>query len=73
MKRKDFLNDLRSKTVKELVSLRKEYRKKLFDLRMKNFVKWLKRTHEIKEMRRNIARINTVLHIKIKDTYGSDK
>ncbi len=73
MKRKDFLLDLRKKSVKDLVVLRKKMRLDYFNLRMKNASKWLKETHKILNLRRDIARINTVLSVKISESYGSDK
>ena len=57
--------ELRGKSIKELVNLRKETRKKLFEMRMKNAVRALKETHLIKIAKRNIARINTVLKEKL--------
>ena len=57
--------ELRGKSIKELVNLRKETKKKLFEMRMKNDVRALKETHLIKIAKRNIARINTVLKEKL--------
>jgi len=70
-KRKDYMKDLWSKTLKELVKARKKFRDELFALRMKNSVKGLKQTHQIKDVRKKIARINTVLTSKIKVSYGN--
>ncbi len=73
MKKKDFLLDIQKKTIKDLVAMRKKMRLEHFNLKMKNVAKWLKETHKISELRKNIARINTVLSVKIKESYGSDK
>lgn len=62
-------NDLRKLSVKELVEKRKELRKYLFSLKMKNQAWALKQTHLIPLTRRNIARINTVLTEKIREQY----
>ena len=61
--------DLRKLSVKELVEKRKELRKYLFSLKMKNQAWALKQTHLIPLTRRNIARINTVLTEKIREQY----
>lgn len=56
--------DLLEKSSKELVSLRRDLKKQLFDSRMKNALKSLKETHTISVLRKNIARINTALTSK---------
>ena len=66
-----FMKDLSDKTIKELVNMRKEYKKDLHDLKMKNAIKGLKETHKIGDLRVNIARINTVLTHKNKEQNGS--
>jgi len=64
---KIFMKDLLNHSVKDLVSKRTELRKRLFTLRMQNQGWALKQTHLIKLVRRNIARVNTALSIKIKE------
>lgn len=44
--------------------MRREFKRELFDLKMKNSVRALKETHKIGDLRHKIARINTVLHSK---------
>ena len=56
------INDL---NVKELVSERGKLKKELFELKMKNAIRWLKETHKIWDLKVKIARINTVLKSKI--------
>ena len=60
-----FMKELASKNVKELVAMRREAKKELFELRMKNRVRALKETNKIGDLRVKIARINTVLHSKV--------
>ena len=61
MKTKDFMNELNSKSVddlqKDLVAAKKE----LFDLRFQNATNQLDNTSRIKDVRKNIARIQTVI------------
>ena len=61
MKTKDFMNDLNSKSVddlqKDLVAAKKE----LFNLRFQNATNQLDNTSRIKDVRKNIARIQTVI------------
>jgi len=64
--------DLNNKTVKELVQMREKLRKELYELKMKHAIKWLKETHKIKEVRKQIARVSTLLTYKIKDNYGDN-
>ena len=64
---KIFMKDLSSHSVKDLVSKRTELRKRLFTLRMQKQAWALKQTHLIKLVKKNIARVNTALSIKIKE------
>lgn len=56
--------DLLGKSHKDLVALRNDLRKQLFSLQMKNHMKSLKETHQIRAIRKNIARVNTALTSK---------
>ena len=56
MKSKKYVEELRGKT-EELVAAKKE----LFNLRFQNATNQLDNTSRIKEVRKNIARIQTVL------------
>lgn len=71
MSRKAYLKDITSLSIKDLVQKRKELRKELFELKMKNLTWALKKVSDIRLTRRNIARINTILSHKIATTYGS--
>ena len=61
MKTKDFMNELNSKSVddlqKDLVAAKKE----LFNLRFQNATNQLDNTSRIKDVRKNIARIQTAI------------
>ena len=63
-KTKSFLEDLNSKTVAELNSELVAAKKELFNLRFQNATNQLENTSRIKEVRRNIARIQTVITAK---------
>lgn len=63
-KEKLVMGDLSAKSFKDLVNLRNDLRKQLFTLQMKNAVKALKETHQIRSVRKNIARVNTALSSK---------
>ena len=63
MKIKTYMEDLRSKK-NDLASLNEELvaaKKELFNLRFQNATNQLDNTSRIKEVRRNIARIQTVI------------
>jgi len=66
VKTKDFMNELNSKSVddlqKDLVAAKKE----LFNLRFQNATNQLDNTSRIKEVRKNIARIQTIITEKEK-------
>ena len=61
VKTKEYRDDLKSKSVdelnKELVAAKKE----LFNLRFQNATNQLENTSRIKEVRRNIARIQSIM------------
>lgn len=61
---KTSFKDLVWRTAKDLVALRRDFKKQLFELRMKNALKSLKETHQIAVLRKEIARINTALTSK---------
>ena len=61
MKSKQFLEELRNKSVEELNADLDAAKKELFNVRFQNATNQLDNTSRIKEVKRNIARIKTVL------------
>ena len=61
MKTRDFVEDLKSKSAAELSNESVAAKKELFNLRFQNATNQLDNTSRIKEVRRNIARIQTVI------------
>ncbi len=61
MKSKKYLEDLNKKSVAELNDELVAAKKELFNLRFQNATNQLDNTNRIKEVRRNIARIQTVM------------
>ena len=61
MKINAFVEDLRKKSVSELNEELVAAKKELFNLRFQNATNQLDNTSRIKEVRRNIARIQTVI------------
>lgn len=61
MKRTEFLEDLKGKSSEQLEMELVSAKKELFNLRFQNATNQLNNTARIKEVRRNIARIQTVL------------
>ena len=61
MKINKFVNDLKAKSVVELNEELVAAKKELFNLRFQNATNQLDNTSRIKEVRRNIARIQTVI------------
>jgi large subunit ribosomal protein L29 len=64
MKTKNFVEDLKKKSVDELNAQLVEAKKELFNLRFQNATNQLDNTARIREVRKNIARIQTVLTVK---------
>ncbi len=61
MKINKFVEDLRAKSAAELNEELVAAKKELFNLRFQNATNQLENTSRIKEVRRNIARIQTVI------------
>lgn len=66
MKTKDYVLDLKNKSADELNVELVSAKKELFNLRFQNATNQLNNTARIKEVRRNIARIQTVITQKQK-------
>lgn len=61
MKTKNYVNELKSKSLEQLNEELVLAKKELFNLRFQNATSQLDNTLRIKEVRRNIARIQTVI------------
>ncbi len=61
MKTKEYVQDLKTKSVEELNAELVAAKKELFNLRFQNATNQLENTNRIKEVRRNIARIQSVM------------
>ena len=61
MKTRDFVKELNNKSVDELNNELVAAKKELFNLRFQNATNQLENTSRIKEVRRNIARIQTAM------------
>ena len=72
MKVNETLKELRALSDEELVSRIKESKKELFDLRLKQSTGALEKPSRIHELRKNIARMNTILNER-KNENGGEK
>ena len=61
MKTKNYVNELKSKSLEQLNEELVSAKKELFNLRFQNATSQLDNTSRIKEVRRNIARIQSVI------------
>ena len=61
MKTKDYMNELNAKSVDELQNELVAAKKEFFNLRFQNATNQLDITSRIKDVRKNIARIQTVI------------
>ena len=61
MKTKDYIADLKGQSADELSAKLVDAKKELFNLRFQNATNQLDNTARIREVRHNIARIQTVL------------
>ena len=57
-------NDLKNKSKKELSEVLEEMEQKLFLLRLQSQMRRLKQVHEIKVIKKSIARIKMLLDVK---------
>ena len=64
MKTSAYLNELKNKSVADLKAQLVDAKKELFNLRFQNATNQLDNTGRIKEVRKNIARIQTVITAK---------
>ena len=67
MKINKFVEDLKAKSAAELAQDLVAAKKELFNLRFQNATNQLDNTARIKEVRKNIARIQTVITMKQKE------
>jgi large subunit ribosomal protein L29 len=61
VKTKEYLDELRTKSVDELSTDLVAAKKELFNLKFQNATNQIENTSRIKDVRRNIARIQTVM------------
>ena len=61
MKTSEFVKELKSQSVADLQAQLVDAKKELFNLRFQNATNQLDNTSRIKEVRKNIARIQTVI------------
>ena len=61
MKKTSFLEDLRGSSIEDLNQRLVDAKKELFNLRFQNATNQLENTARIREVRKNIARIQTVI------------
>ena len=66
MKSKEFMNNLNGKSLAELNDELVATKKELFNLRFQNATNQLDNTSRIKEVRKNIARIQTAMSMEQK-------
>ena len=64
MKTKEFLTELNAKSAAELATDLEAAKKELFNLKFQNATNQLENTSRIKEVKKNIARIETVIAAK---------
>ena len=67
MKTKNYVDELKAKSAAELAEELVAAKKELFNLRFQNATNQLDNTARIKEVRKNIARIQTVITEKSKE------
>ena len=64
-------SEIREKSIEELSKTLTSQLEEQFKLRMRASMGQVSQTHEIKQTRRNIARIKTILSEKIKENAGN--
>ena len=64
MKATKFVNDLKKMSAEELNAKLKELKNELFNLRFQHAINQLDNPHKIQDVKRDIARVMTILHEK---------
>ena len=64
MKKRDFMTELRDRTVPELRERAGKIAEELMKLRFRKAASQLEQTHQLGQLRRNLARINTLIRHK---------
>ena len=72
MKSREFIDSLKGKSIVELNDELVAAKKELFNLRFQNATNQLDNTSRIKEVRRNIARIQTAMSMERKSANQKD-
>lgn len=72
MKVNEVVKELRALSNEELEARIKESKKELFDLRLKQSTGSLEKPSKIRELRKNVARMNTILNER-KNENGGEK
>ena len=67
MKRKEQLKKYRKMTLRELARAEQKIRQKIFDLKMKLPLGKVKNTAQLKELKKELARIMTIMREKAKE------
>lgn len=67
MKSRSFLEELKNKSLEQLKVELTTAKKELFDLRLKSTTNQLEDSSKIRKVRKNIARIETIITIKKKE------
>lgn len=68
-----FVKDLQGKSIKDLIEMRKKLRDQRHALKMKHAMRAVQKTHEITQVTKDIARVSTVLTLKIKENNGGNR
>ena len=72
MKRRDHLTDLKSQTVTDLVGLIKKSEQHLVELAFSSAFRKQKNVHEAHELRRQVARMKTILRQSIQQAAAAE-
>lgn len=67
MKSNKILAELKNKSLEQLNAELTSAKKELFELRLRNATNQLEKTSDIRQARRNIARIETIITMKKKE------
>jgi len=72
MKTNSELKELKSKSINELNKELMESKKKLFELQKNLSLDKLKKTSEIRDLKKKIARIKTIIYLKLEEELVSE-
>lgn len=73
MKKKEFMSEVKGMSLDELQERARQLAEEMMKLRFRKAVSQLEQTHHLRETRRNLARVNTLISSKRAEAAGIEE